>query len=161
MAITKRKETTYEIYEKHKHGATIKQLSEEYGISMTSINKRIRDAKCDEETRKRMTEFQRRFELNTARRLMRNDINTEHDLFEVINGRVPVRNIGVSIAEEISSVIGVDITAERINHNTVTVLKYGKRAYKEKKVRVIHGNFCGTVDGSPISGIIEGEFLPL
>lgn len=152
-----RTELTYEIYEKHKAGIPIEQLAEEYGISLIAVIRRIENAEHDEKTRQHMSEFQKRFPINIARKLMRNEIESEEDLYEAINSqRRIICGIGKKTAEEIGDVLGIKLTVIKTldNHNALAF-------YKEPKGKTIRGNFCGTVDGSPISGVIEGEFLPL
>lgn len=158
MNKSERREERLEIYKKHKNGASVEQLAEEYGVPTSTILSRLITAKGEENAIASLNEFQRQFPLNVANLLKRNGLNTETDVYDAINSQRRLRGIGKITAEQISNVIGVKLSVESKDGRTTLI--YGKEA-RTKKVRRIHGNFCGIIDGSPISGIIEGEYLPL
>lgn len=153
-----RSKETYEIYRKYKNGASIKQLAEEYGITYVSARSRIMSAKFDEETEKELSEFQKLFPLNIARTLLRNGFNSEEDIYKAIESKKEVYGIGEKTLGEITDVIGAEL-----------VLVYSDKEHTHRRIEYqnqlkpfnIMGMFSGTVDGKPVSGVIEGKYTRL
>lgn len=147
------------MYEKYTAGKTVNEIATEYGMRYDNVKLRIDRIRHQKEISAGFTDFLKQFTFKTAERLDDNGIRSEEDLYKAIEAEKPVHLIGKTLLSEVNEKLGIDIKTKVKDgqYNVLTTRSFYRKAVSIK----LNGQFCGTIDGKPITGFLKGDYVRL